>query len=967
MRNIFRIARKEIGAFFSSLAALIFVAAFLGVCLFVFFWVETFFARNIADVRPLFEWMPLLLIFLVAALTMRQWSEERRVGTLEVLLTSPVPPVRLVLGKFVACMVLVLMALALTLPLPITVAYLGPLDWGPVIGGYIATLCLAAAYVSIGLYVSARTENQIVSLMVTALICGGFYMLGADALTRLFGNFSGAALKLVGSGSRFESITRGVIDLRDLYYYLSIVGTFLVLNVYALERLRWSEKGRTRKHLAWRLSAGLLAINLLTANAWLHQVSWARADLTEGSIYSVSETTRSYLRQLQEPLLIRGYFSAQTHPLLAPLVPRLNDLLKEYEIAGEGRVRVEIVDPIDYPEIEEEAGRRFSIQPVPFQTQSKYGSSVTNSYFDILILYGDQFETLDFNDLIEVKATGDTGLDVELRNPEYDITRAIKRTLSAYRATGDLIASLPAPATLEAYISETDKLPDPLPQLRQDLDDLISEFRKGAQGKFSANVRDPDEGDGSLAQTLQNSYNIKPHSVAAGLVDRQEFWFHLIWRVDNRIVQVALPEEYDKDNLKSSLEAGLKRFAPGALRTVGMFVPEQEPAQQQGGRPQGLAFSALMNGLRENAAVEPVDLTLGRIPESIDLLFVVAPEELGDKEVFAIDQFVMRGGTVILSASPYKATSALDLQLTKISTGLEDWLSHNGVWFDESLVLDPQNSRLPVQVERQAGNIRIRQVQMMNYPYFVEIRREGLEETGGPTTGLDRLTFSWASAIELDDSPPEGRVVIPLVNSSGDAWTSTSTSVVPDYDRFGDTGFPEGSDPSAQLLGVSLEGSFDSYFVDRPSPLAETPEDEEAENESETDSEDDAPAPVVTGVIGKSPESARIIVLGSSSFLSDGVLQRISSNNRSFYQAPITFATNVVDWSLEDRGLLDLRTRRGNFARTLDPIEQDRQVAVEYGNYGVALLGVILIFGFRRGLHRVAARRFVRNIQQQGA
>src|SRR3546814_1424168 len=103
--------------------------------LFVFFWVETFFARNIADVRPLFEWMPLLLIFLVSALTMRLWSEERRSGTLEFLLTSPVRPAYLVLGKFLACLGLVAIALALTLPLPLTVAQLGPLDWGPVAGG----------------------------------------------------------------------------------------------------------------------------------------------------------------------------------------------------------------------------------------------------------------------------------------------------------------------------------------------------------------------------------------------------------------------------------------------------------------------------------------------------------------------------------------------------------------------------------------------------------------------------------------------------------------------------------------------------------------------------------------------------------------------------------------------------------------------------------------------------------------
>src|SRR5690606_35502953 len=224
-----RVARKEFRGFFATPAAYLFLGAYLAATLFIFFWAEAFFARNIADVRPLFQWMPLLLIFLVAALTMRAWSEERRAGTLESLLTAPVAP----LG-------LVVLALALTLPLPLTVALIGPLDWGPVVGGYVATLFLAAAYVAIGLYMSSRTDNPVVALILTAVVCGVFYLVGSNTLTSLFGHQVGGVLALLGSGTRFESITRGVLDLRDIYYYLSIVGVFVVLNLYTLERLRWA-------------------------------------------------------------------------------------------------------------------------------------------------------------------------------------------------------------------------------------------------------------------------------------------------------------------------------------------------------------------------------------------------------------------------------------------------------------------------------------------------------------------------------------------------------------------------------------------------------------------------------------------------------------------------------------------------------------------------------------------------------
>src|SRR5690606_24370108 len=269
MRELFvtaaRVARKEFRGFFATPAAYLFLGAYLAATLFFFFWAEAFFARNIADVRPLFQWMPLLLIFLVSALTMRAWSEERRAGTLESLLTAPVAPVALVLGKLAAAMGLVALALALTLPLPITVSLIGPLDWGPVVGGYVATLFLAAAYVAIGLYMSSRTDNPVVALILTAVVCGVFYLVGSNTLTSLFGHQVGGVLALLGSGTRFESITRGVLDLRDIYYYLSIVGVFVVLNLYTLERLRWAGNPASSRHRAWKAAAALAAANFVAA------------------------------------------------------------------------------------------------------------------------------------------------------------------------------------------------------------------------------------------------------------------------------------------------------------------------------------------------------------------------------------------------------------------------------------------------------------------------------------------------------------------------------------------------------------------------------------------------------------------------------------------------------------------------------------------------------------------------------
>jgi ABC-2 type transport system permease protein len=976
LSNIMRIARKELATFFSSLAAFIFIGVFLAVTLFIFFWVDRFFARNIADVRPLFEWMPVLLIFLVSAMTMRMWSEERRAGTLEFLMTTPVNPVELVLGKFLACFLLVAIALALTLPLPFTVSMIGPLDWGPVIGGYVATLALAAAYISIGLFVSARTDNQVVSLIVSALICGLFYLAGSDALTALFGNAGSEFLRLIGTGSRFDSISRGVIDLRDLYYYLSIFGVFLVLNLYSLESLRWSKNGRGAAHSRWRLAAFLVAANLIAGNLWLGQLAWARTDLTQGRIYSISDETRTYLRQVREPLLIRGYFSSQTHPLLAPLVPRLRDLLKEYEIAGKGKVRVEFVDPMRNPTLEAEANKQYGITPVAFQTASKYQAAVTNSYFNILVKYGDEFTTLGYQDLIEVKERHEGAeLDVELRDPEYEITGAIKKVLNGYRGGGDVLSAIPAKVQLEAYVSAKASLPDPLPKLASDLDALIKDYKASAPGKFDAKIVDPAANGGQLAAELQKQYGLRP--LAVGLLNPKRFWFSLMLTSGGKVEQVPLPEQLDKDGLKRNIDAALKRFLPGALRTIALYTPAPDPMARFRPNSQSTtpSFQSLEQKLRENAAVEITELKDGHVPDAADILVVAAPDNFDKSQLFAIDQFLMKGGTVVLATSPFDTSLHGALKVTKKRTGLEDWLAFNGIKLEDGMVLDPQNTPFPIPVERDVGGFKMRQIQLLDYPYFVDVRQDGMAKGEAPTSGLRQLTLSWASPIAIDKEKAKGRKIVRLLESSPESWVSKSQSAVPDFRKYPNLGFEQGTDKGRQLLGAVMEGEFTSYFANQPSPLAKDAKPEDGKDKDKAgritpakpddDKKEDKPS--ITGVIDRSPDSARIVVIGSNSFLSDEIMKLESSVNQTQYLLPVSFAQNLVDWSLEDRGLLALRSRGGQFSRTLEPMQAGTQVFWEYLNYVLALIGLGIVFLVRRYARLSAKRKYLAMLGMEGA
>jgi ABC-2 type transport system permease protein len=943
MREFFpiisRVTRKEFRSFFSTPAAYLFIGAFLTLILFMFFWLETFFARNIADVRPLFEWLPLLLIFLVAALTMRSWAEERLAGTLESLLTAPVRPLELVLGKFFASLLLVSIALLLTLPLPVTVSLLGPLDWGPVIGGYVATIFLAAGYVAIGLYMSVRTDNSIVALILTSVVCGLFYLIGTETVTTLFGHEAGSWLALLGTGTRFESISRGVLDLRDLYYYCSIVGVFLTLNVFTLEQIRWAGNPVSPRHRQWAWLAGLTAANFIAGNLWLGSITHARIDMTQGNLYSLSQSTQQQLAQLREPLLIRGYFSAKTHPLLAPLVPRLKDLLKEYAVASGGRARVEIIDPTRDRGAEEEAASRYGIRPVPFQTADRYQAAVVSSYFDLVIAYGDQYEKLGFQDLIEVKAYSEGDLDVVLKDPEYAVTRAIRKVAGAYQAGGNAFDNLTRSVTFKGYISAETRLPKALQELRADLEVLLKELGKEAGERFTVRFVDPDTEGGQLAEELKQKYGFLPQIVSP--LDPKPFWFYMILEADGEVVQVPLPTTLSKEDLKRAVESALQRLTPGVLKTVVVMKPQlNSPSSQR--------YTELDKTLTDNVRIKEADLKDGRVPAEADLLLVLAPDQLDDKQRYAIDQFLMQGGSVIVTTSPFDVHITSTLAVTKKTSGLQEWLAHHGITIGETMVLDPHNAALPVPVERQLGGITVREIRMLPYPHFPDLRKEELSQNSPITASLGQLTLNWASPVTVDAEKNKGRTVTELVRSSAKSWTSENQDVLPDYRAYPDTGFPVGDEQVGSLMAVAIEGRFDSFYQGKESPL--TLKGDNVSSDKET-------AAQVTGVINHSPDSARLILVSSNTFASDMATELVSQGLSTRYTKPFAFIQNAVDWSLEDRSLLALRGRT-QLAHTLDPLPDGRHQLWESANYGLALMGLLMVWIWRRRVAVADQRRY---------
>lgn len=237
MQNIMTLFKKEFKTYFLSPIAYVFITVYLVVTNFLFF--QGFFIINQADMRQYFGLLPWVFLFFVPAITMRSWAEEKKVKTYELLLTWPVSDLEVVAGKFLASFCFLALAIVLSLTIPITIMILGNPDMGAVVGSYLGALLMGAAYLAIGLWVSSMTENQIVAFIVGVVVTFLLFIVGSPFVTMAVHPSLVPLFSYLGLGNHFDSISRGVIDSRDIVYYLSVVAFFLFLNIRSLESRKW--------------------------------------------------------------------------------------------------------------------------------------------------------------------------------------------------------------------------------------------------------------------------------------------------------------------------------------------------------------------------------------------------------------------------------------------------------------------------------------------------------------------------------------------------------------------------------------------------------------------------------------------------------------------------------------------------------------------------------------------------------
>ncbi|WP_417200888.1 gliding motility-associated ABC transporter substrate-binding protein GldG [Bizionia sp.] len=346
---MFAILKKEINAFFASSIGYLVIAIFLilnGLFLWLFIGEFNILDNGFADLSSFFLLAPWILLFLIPAVTMRSFSDEKKQGTLELLVTKPISLFKIVLGKYLGAFILIILALLPTLLYVYTVYQLGNpvgnIDFGSTFGSYIGLLFLAAAYTAIGVFASSLTDNQIVAFISAVFLCFFFYI-GLEGIADFV---SSSFIDQLGMSAHYKSISRGVIDTRDLLYFISIILVFLVFTVRFITTKPFQKKELTTLVL---LPLGLLVLNIFTHNFY------ERFDLTKDQRYTLSQASLSIIESVESPIIIDVFLDGTNLPSeFRRLQTETRQLLEEFK-SENSQIYFNFINPLENDKTREQS------------------------------------------------------------------------------------------------------------------------------------------------------------------------------------------------------------------------------------------------------------------------------------------------------------------------------------------------------------------------------------------------------------------------------------------------------------------------------------------------------------------------------------------------------------------------------------------------------------------------------------
>ena len=416
MSAVWTIARRELKALFDLPTAYILLVVFVATNDFLFF--RQALLYGVASLRPMLDLLPWLLLFLVPAVTMRALAEDTRSGVIEVVLAQPITELELLLGKYLGQVLFLWLALALTGAIPLSLAAASHPQWGVVVAQYVGAALLAAGLAGVGVWASSVTRNQITAFITAVAVMFVLILVGLDPLLVGLPPRLDVIAAALGVLNHFTGIARGVIDLRDAVYFLSLAAVFLVLAYFALMRRRLTAHGDAIRRL--RLGTVLLVVGLVVLNLFGRHIG-GRLDLTPGRAYTLSPATRRLLARLDDLVTIKLFASAALPPEVAFLRRDVDDLLHDYRAAGGGKLRLVVRDPSADTAAAREA-RTLGIPPVQFNVVGRGELQVKDGYLGLAVQYAEGLKTIPF-----VRQAGD--LEYRLTSDIRALTRKERPTV----------------------------------------------------------------------------------------------------------------------------------------------------------------------------------------------------------------------------------------------------------------------------------------------------------------------------------------------------------------------------------------------------------------------------------------------------------------------------------------------------------------------------------------------------------
>jgi ABC-type uncharacterized transport system involved in gliding motility auxiliary subunit/ABC-type transport system involved in multi-copper enzyme maturation permease subunit len=423
IRGAWTVARREVRGYFDQPTAYVLAVAFLGISLFLAF--RSMYASGVASLRPLFDFLPILFAVFVPAATMRSLAEERRGRTLDWLLAQPISEPEVVLGKFLGDWIFVLVALAGTVPTAIGVVMASDADPGIMLAQYVGSALLAAEFVALGLWASSFTRNQITAFIIAAALSFTLFLIGLPVVQIGLPPVISGALARLSVVSHFDNVARGVIDLRDVLYFASTAGLFLVMAIASVSRDRLSREGAESK----RLRAGTAVVALLVvALNLLGSYVRGRIDLTSGDLYTLSEGSRDLLGDLDDIVQIKLYASAELPPEVQLQLRDVRDLLSDMRRASHGKLVISDLNPDDDEDAASEASA-YGVFPVEFNVLRDDEFQVRRGYYGLAVVYADQKEVMPV-----IRRTDD--LEFRLASAIYGMTNPNSAGIAFVRGFG---------------------------------------------------------------------------------------------------------------------------------------------------------------------------------------------------------------------------------------------------------------------------------------------------------------------------------------------------------------------------------------------------------------------------------------------------------------------------------------------------------------------------------------------------